>query len=141
MITKTNHPAEKPSVRGGIEWFTGVRSALSNTTISIARDGRLRCNAGFVHAHKLRPYTGVELGYDRQRARVLVRFTKPPKDAPGVRLREHDGGRVANVKAFFTQYGLDPQRYVRRYSPTLVNGHGGPTFAITLDTTSSKRRS
>jgi hypothetical protein len=141
MVKKQNHSRTKPRASTGIEWFSGARSALSNTAISIAREGRLRCNAGFVHAHRLQPYTGVELGYDRARGRVLVRFGKLSKDAPGIRLREHDGGKVANAKSFFTQHGLDPRRYLRRYAATPVNGYGGPTFAITLETRASKRRS
>ena len=138
-MVKTKTHAQGKAV--GVEWFSGGSSALSNMTISIAREGRVRCNAGFVHAHKLQPYTGVELGYDRGHARILVRFVRLSKDAPGVRLRAHDGGKVANAKTFFTQHGLDPRRLVRRYTPMSVGDHGRPTFAVSLETTSSKRRS
>ena len=141
MVKGKTHPKEKSTVRNSVEWFNGHGSALSNTTVSIAREGRLRCNAGFIHAQKLKQYTGIELGYDRTRARILVRFTKLSKDAPGIRIREHDGGKVANAKSFFTEHGLDPRRHVRRYAATRVNGFGGPTFAITLDASYSKRRS
>jgi hypothetical protein len=141
MANKQNHSKSKPCAGAGIKWFSGAHSILSNSTISIAREGRLRCNAGFIHAHKLQPYTGVELGYDRAHGRVLVRFGKLSKEASGIRLREHDGGKVANAKSFFTHNGLDPQRHVRRYAATPLSGHGGPTFAITLDTPPSKRRS
>ena len=133
---KTSH---RPQANG-VEWFTGGHAALTNTTISIAQDGRLRCNAGFIHARKLQPYTGVEVGYDRSRGRILIRFVKLAKDAPGIRLHDHDGGRIANAKAFFTQLGLDPRRLVQRYVPTSVGDHGRPTFAISFQTSPAKRR-
>jgi hypothetical protein len=133
---KTSHPSQA----NGIEWFSGGHGALTNTTISIARDGRFRCNAGFIHARKLQSYTGVEVGYDRSRRRILIRFVKLAKHAVGIQLHDHDGGRVANAKAFFTAHGLDPRRLIHRYVPTSVGDHGRPTFAITLQASSEKRR-
>lgn len=137
MVKAKNHATGKTN---GVEWFSGGNSALTNTTISIAQDGRLRCNAGFIHARKLQPYSGVEVGYDRSRGRILIRFVKLAKDALGIRLHDHDGGRVANAKAFFTQHGLDPRRLVHRYVPVFVGDHSRPTFAIALNTSPAKRR-
>jgi hypothetical protein len=143
MPNNSSRSAKKPSPRGGVDWFAGTSSAaLANVTVSIAKDGRLRYNAGFLHAHKLQAYPAVALGYDARRQRILTRFVKAAQGEGVLVLHKHDGGKVVNAKAFFTANGLDVRRYVGRYTPVVVvaaNGTG-PTFAIALGATAKKRQ-
>lgn len=55
--TRSNRSAKQPSSDGGVQWFVGGRIALATPTVSIARDGRLRFNGGFLHAQKLRRFS------------------------------------------------------------------------------------
>jgi hypothetical protein len=134
MPINASRSAKEPSPRGGVQWFAGTSSAaLANRTVSIAKDGRLRYNAGFLHAHKLRGYPAVTLGYDARRQRILTRFVKAAQGAGVLVLHAHDGGKVVNAKAFFTANGLEVRRYVGRYTPVIVSANGtGPTVAIAL---------
>jgi hypothetical protein len=131
MKHTSKRSAATPRPKGQIEWFSGS-SALETPTISISRDGRLRFNAALLRDRKLQAAGGLQLGYDPRGPRVLFRVTKTAGGS-SLKLRAHDGGKVAHAKAFFTQHGIDLRKCAGRYTPTLVGGTAaGSTFAIQL---------